>query len=584
MQYPLEEKIGNPDLLVGREREFEQFNKWIANMPKKLSKSRVILARRKSGKTTFVQRLFNQLWSDNGSVIPFYISIPDAPIWYPNLAVKYYETFASHYISFVERDPQLIRKPLKLEQIREYGLAHANAVLVDDVEAILNHENLGRYDLMWHIAYEAPHRMAAVYDQRILVMIDEFQYLSAFVHRDEQCVGPPIEALPGSFHEVSESKVAPMLATGSYVGWMIDIMGKYLEAGRLSHIIISPYLTEDEGLQAVYKYAEVFEEPITNETTVQINQLCMADPFFISCVMQSTYPGRDLTSTEGVIETVNYEITDRHSEMSGTWNEYIEKTVQRINDRHAKDILLHLSKHNERYWTPKEIKAALKIDLSPNDIRQRLMAMVKGDLIDWGIADIDFRGLQDGTLNLILRNRFEKEIAQHEQPPDLRAEFREEIAQLQTEKKSLQGKLSYVTGQMAENQLAISFRSRKRFRLSDYFAGVTDDSELNVTEVRTRVFIQRADGKNLELDVVAEASNGGGESIRRVLLVEVRKRQVKMGPQAIEDFQEKVETYRALNPGLEVLPAFLSLGGFTDKARQLCKQNGIGWAEQLVYF
>jgi GTPase SAR1 family protein len=97
MQYPLTEKIGTPDLLVDRELEFQKFNKWIANIPKRLSKSWAILGRRKSGKTAFVQRLFNQIWSANGPVIPFYLSIPDAPIWYPHFALKYYRTFASHY-------------------------------------------------------------------------------------------------------------------------------------------------------------------------------------------------------------------------------------------------------------------------------------------------------------------------------------------------------------------------------------------------------------------------------------------------------------------------------------------------------
>jgi hypothetical protein len=55
MQYPLQEKIGAPSLLVlgGRERpeagaviEFQNFGKWLKYIPRKLSKSRVILARR----------------------------------------------------------------------------------------------------------------------------------------------------------------------------------------------------------------------------------------------------------------------------------------------------------------------------------------------------------------------------------------------------------------------------------------------------------------------------------------------------------------------------------------------------------
>ena len=109
MQYPLEEKIGLPELLVGREKEFSNFNKWIEKMPRKLSKSRVLLARRKSGKTSFVQRIFNQLWSANGKVIPFYFVFEENDIWYPDLAIKYYCAFASQYISFFERDEQLVR-------------------------------------------------------------------------------------------------------------------------------------------------------------------------------------------------------------------------------------------------------------------------------------------------------------------------------------------------------------------------------------------------------------------------------------------------------------------------------------------
>ncbi len=100
MKHPLSERIGDPDLLVGREKEFRLLDQWLARMPKRLGKSRVILARRKSGKTAIVQRIFNKLWSENGAVIPFYFSIPETKKWYPELAIEYYRTFASHYISF----------------------------------------------------------------------------------------------------------------------------------------------------------------------------------------------------------------------------------------------------------------------------------------------------------------------------------------------------------------------------------------------------------------------------------------------------------------------------------------------------
>ncbi|MCP4351480.1 MAG: hypothetical protein GY795_38940, partial [Desulfobacterales bacterium] len=56
MRYPLPERIGNPDLLVGREKEFRLLNQWLDLIPKRLGKSRVLPGRRKSGKTAIVQR------------------------------------------------------------------------------------------------------------------------------------------------------------------------------------------------------------------------------------------------------------------------------------------------------------------------------------------------------------------------------------------------------------------------------------------------------------------------------------------------------------------------------------------------
>ncbi len=59
--------------------------------------------------------------------------------------------------------------------------------------------------------------------------------------------------------------------------------------------------------------------------------------------------------------------------------------------------------------------------------------MHEADVIEWGLSDIEFRGSRDGTLNLILRNRFQYEIEGF--APDLKSEFNEQITQLKKEKK-----------------------------------------------------------------------------------------------------------------------------------------------------
>jgi len=574
MQYPLTEKIGEPELLVGREKEFKQFGKWIANIPKRLSKSRVIIARRKSGKTSFVQRIFNQLWTENKQVIPFYFDFGENKMWYPNLAIKYYRAFASQYISFITQTPNLVIDHLSLEQIREFGVSKSIEPLINDVDFLIKNKEVGgSHDLMWDTACTAPHRFASVLDTKFLVILDEFQNITKYIYRDEKCQEQPDETLAGSYHSLAESKIAPMLVTGSYAGWLLKVISQYLEAGRLKQTRFSPYLTEDEGLEAVYKYASFYEEPITNDTAMQINELCMADPFFISCVILSDYEDKDLTTSEGVIDTVNYEISEDNAEMYLTWGEYIHHTVNEVNDKNAKNILLYLSQNNEKYFTPQDLKEKLGLDLEVNEIHKQLIVLKEADLINKGVSNIKFKGLEDGTLNLILRNSFEEEIEGFE--PDLKQEFAETIATLKKKNKQLQGKLNSLYGKMAENMLATAFRSKKRFTLSKFFQNVKDNTTLNIQKVKERVHIQREDGKNMELDIVAQSSCG------TVVLVEVKKTKTKMGLNKVEDFQEKVDVYKTTFPDAIVLAAYLSLGGFTEEAGDFCLKHGIGVADKI---
>ena len=576
IQYPLPEKIGDPDLLVGREKEFALLNKWLSRIPKRLGKSRVILARRKSGKTAIVQRIFNRLWSADGDIIPFYFNIAEKKNWYPDFAIEYYCAFASQYISFLERDAYLVENPLLLDAIKAYGVKHSLVPLVNDVNHLLENHKMGWHDMMWKTAYTAPSRFAAFFDCRILVIVDEFQNITQYIYRDETCTTALDETLAGSFHDVVESKIAPMLVTGSYVGWLITVIGKYLQAGRLKRQFMNPYLTTGEGLQAVYKYAEFCDEPITNETAVQINRLCMSDPFFISCVIQSEYENKNLTNWQGVVNTVNYEITDESSEMSMTWGEYIELTLDKINERYAKNILLHLSKYPDRDWTADELKDALNLKIDKHKIREKLETMVKADVIKKGRGDIRYQGLNDGTIYLILRHRFEEEISEF--TPDLKLDFIAESDRLKKERNSLQGRLNNLVGKFAEFQLFTDFRTRQTFPLSVYFQGVSDNTRLNIIDVRMRDKFQRADGKEFEIDVRADSDCG------RTVLAEVKKTAQRTGIGIVRKFSQKAEAFAQRFPDKIVLLSFLSIGGFTRDALRFCKENGIGTAMKITYF
>ncbi len=158
----------------------------------------------------------------------------------------------------------------------------------------------------------------------------------------------------------------------------------------------------------------------------------------------------------------------------------------------------------------------------------------------------------------------------------MKQEAHQQVCELQKEKRQLQGMLNNLSGQFAEYQLFMSFRSKKRFALSEYFSGVRDTARLNIIDVKQRAPLLRENGKRMELDVVAESGCG------RMIVVEVKKRKMKTGQNLVEDFDEKVRIYAKSAPGKLILPVFLSLGGFTVKAMQFCEERGIGTAEHIL--
>jgi len=51
----------------------------------------------------------------------------------------------------------------------------------------------------------------------------------------------------------------------------------------------------------------------------------------------------------------------------------------------------------------------------------------------------------------------------------------------------------------------------------------------------------------------------------------------------IRDFLEKIEVYSKSHKDKKILPAFLSVGGFSSHAKKMCEQQHIGVAESIEY-
>ena len=258
MVFALEEEIGNPELFVGRQEQLEFYLDWAEKSKDRLSKSQAILSRRKKGKTALVQRLFNILYANNDPrIVPFYYRVREDKHHKDDFALLFYQAFVTQYIGFQKRDTNLINDYLPLENLEE--LAADDPVLLDDIK-IMQKTMEKSPALAWDRARDAPHRIASKKDIRIIQIIDEFQYLNRFIvdtRFNEQV------DLCFSYMGAAESKVAPLLVTGSYIGWLMSILS-YMTA-RFEYRGL-PALTDVEALATVYNYAARTNRPINDDT------------------------------------------------------------------------------------------------------------------------------------------------------------------------------------------------------------------------------------------------------------------------------------------------------------------------------
>ncbi len=68
--------------------------------------SSAILSRRKTGKTAFMQRLYNITFHRDDRVIPFYYEIRETDQWLLDFSLEFFQTFAYQYIAFKTRKPE----------------------------------------------------------------------------------------------------------------------------------------------------------------------------------------------------------------------------------------------------------------------------------------------------------------------------------------------------------------------------------------------------------------------------------------------------------------------------------------------
>jgi len=572
MKIWLKEKIGNPDLFTGRKKELAYFLNWADRIKREISVSTAILSRRKTGKTALLQRLYNITFQKDDRIIPFYFEIREADQWVVDFSIEFFLTFVWQYLAFKTRKQEYmgysVANLARAEKaVKKEKLAYLSD-LIEDVRVTVKD---GRADSLWNLARKAPRMVAQHYDERVLQIIDEFQFLNRFIFRDRGCTAR-IHNFAGSYLGTAEYKNAPILVAGSWVGWLARDLGEMLPGRFQFHYLEN--IPEDEAAEMILKYSHLENIPVTEETLPLMAGLTEGNPFYISSLFRSKYPEKDFTTEKGLLGTLEFETLDREGWIKGIWTEYVSYAMKESNDTDAKRIVLYLSKHRKREIGRDELGKKLNLEMTDSELEEKLKILVNADIIEQGSSNFDYRGVMDNIFDKVFRGVYQKEIENFD-PKDITREYKALAEKLLENNKRLRGEYGRYKGAYAEFVIIHNLRHEAYKNNALFGATVSnlpDDFKFAEYENVWSHHSPPLHEPEFQIDILARAK-GDGYS----LIGEVKNRKVKFSVKEAKDFVKKAEEVMRLeNLDRAVLFVF-SASGFFKNTLVYLKKHGIAW-------
>jgi len=590
MIYAIEERIGDPSLFCGRKQEMELLLNWVNRIRIKRAKSKALLGRRKSGKTAIMERLFNIVWNQNNDIVPLYFEIQDKNINLLDFANDYIKNCLTQYLSFLTREPL----PSANESWRWETLIHRaekikNKAITERIELFLEYYQQEKVEESIQTAVRTPYWLYDRDHYHFIIMIDEIQYMTKYLYKEKE---EKVQAynLPGIFHRLVELRFCPMLVSGSYIGWMTQMMHEMFVGGRLRINSISSSLTFEEGMTAVYQYAMLNQIELSEQVAIAINILAQSNPYYISSILETDWPERDFTSFPGIVETFANEIINQESDLHRTWIEYIYATLNKVNEKFAKKILLTLSKERDKEFARDEI---LKFIGWPEDkeavLEKKLSQLIYGDLITQGSSAYHYKGIADDVLYLIFYHKYNYEI--YHQKSDVQGELYKKIENLEKDKKSMQAKINELKGRMLELIVLRELNKCKKENtgikhLKNRIRPIvsnknTLENNINLLENLTfdtiwmNYFINSPGALPLEIDVVAIKKE---DDHFKALAFETKNRNEKKLPSIKECklFLNKLDLLKkSMEKPVIVHGIYFSANGFSDDVEKWLNDNEI---------
>ena len=219
------------------------------------------------GKTAVMERLFNITFFKNDGVVPFYYEVKETKMWVVDFCVQFFLSFIYQYIAFKTRKNEYLKPEEKSDFTKVIDIAKKEGMdyLIGIIESAAHASAHEKIDILWDIVREAPQTIAFRQKKFIVQIIDEFQFMNSIIYKKKKKSKDQLaDNLAGGYLSTAESKIAPLLVSGSWVGWLMNELDTMLP-NRFWYEYLGN-MPEDEAVEMVYKYSAFFDVPITEET------------------------------------------------------------------------------------------------------------------------------------------------------------------------------------------------------------------------------------------------------------------------------------------------------------------------------
>ena len=149
------------------------------------------------------------------------------------------------------------------------------------------------------------------------------------------------------------------------------------------------------------------------------------------------------------MKTLEFETLSEQGIVRNTWMEYAKTAFRKVNDRHAKSIVLYLCKNRDREVTRKELLEKLRLPMDDSELEKKMQALVKSDIVQRGSSNFRYRGVQDNVFDKVFRAEYAEEIETFD-PSQIPVEYMNLLEEYRARYRKLLGKYNQAKGAWAE--------------------------------------------------------------------------------------------------------------------------------------